>query len=178
MLIELIYGILFILALFSALMVVLSPHVVYAALYLVMTMVSIAAVFVLMNAPLAGALQIIVYAGAIMVLFLFVIMLLSLGRHEGPRMHNRGVRVLGGLLAGAFIIQIAVLYGSLRDDLGGYSLTNAEGITIEEVARILITDYLYAFEMTSVLLLVAVVGAVVLARRHLIQGAQDADASH
>ena len=177
MLIELIYGILFILGLFSAIMVVLSPQAVYSALYLVLTMVVIAVAFVLMNAQLAGALQIIVYAGAIMVLFLFVIMLLSIGRQEGFSWHTRGARWLGALLALAFIVQIIAMYVALRDSLAGYTLAGAKSITIQEVAHILITDYIYAFEMTSVLLLVAVVGAVVLARRRQMQGVHPMDES-
>ncbi|HOE95858.1 MAG TPA: NADH-quinone oxidoreductase subunit J [Candidatus Sumerlaeota bacterium] len=169
---QIVYGLLFVLALFSAMMVVLSPHAVYGALYLVLTMVGIAALFVLMNAQLAGVLQIIVYAGAIMVLFLFVIMLLNVGRQEGGSGINRSVRWLGGVLSVAFILQVIAMYAGLRDELAAnYTLEGAQSIRIDDVARLLLTDYIYAFEMTSVLLLVAVIGAVVLARRRLVQGA-------
>jgi NADH-quinone oxidoreductase subunit J len=174
MLIQIIYGLMFVLALFSALMVVLSPHAVYAALYLILTMVSIAGLFVLMNAQLAAAFQIIVYAGAIMVLFLFVIMLLNVGRQGAPSPHVRKTRWVGLGLAAAFALQtIGLLAGAVRPE--GYTLANAPGVRIDLVAHRLITEYVYAFEMTSVLLLIAVVGAVALARGKLMQGAETAE---
>lgn len=169
MLVEFIYGIFFVLALLSGLMVVLTPHAVYSALYLVVTMVSIAGLFVLMNAQLAAFFQIIVYAGAIMVLFLFVVMLLNVGRQVDPPGRTRMLRNLGLVLSLAFVVQLLAMMISIELP-EAYSLANAEGIGIHEVARRLLTDYLYAFEMVSILLLVAVVGAVVLARRWLIQG--------
>ena len=169
---KIIYGLLFLLAFFSALMVVASRHTVYSALYLVVTMVSIAGLFVMMNAQLAAAFQVIVYAGAIMVLFLFVIMLLNIGRPSLPSIRLRGVRWLGLLLALGLGAQFAALFGALSRQ-SPYTVAGARSISIQEVARLLLTDYIYAFEMVSVLLLIAVVGAVVLARRHLIQGADD-----
>jgi len=174
LIIEIIYGALFVLALFSALMVVLAPHPLYNALYLVLTMVAIAGQFVLMNAELAAAFQIIVYAGAIMVLFIFVIMLLNLNRQNKPTSGNRTVRILGLMFALAFIGQIMAIIGTIA--VGGRDTTvNFVGTDAETVGLRLIGDYVYAFEMTSVLLLIAVVGAIVLARRHLIQGADDED---
>jgi NADH-quinone oxidoreductase subunit J len=174
LIIEIIYGALFVLALFSALMVVLAPHPLYNALYLVLTMVAIAGQFVLMNAELAAAFQIIVYAGAIMVLFIFVIMLLNLNRQSQPAVKNRTVRILGLLFTLAFIVQIMAIIGTLavgnRDTTVNFIGTDAKTVGVR-----LIADYVYAFEMTSVLLLIAVVGAIVLARRHLIQGADDED---
>lgn len=168
MLMELVYGGFLILALASALMVVLSPHAVYSALYLVVTMVSIAGLFLLMNAPLAAMFQVIVYAGAIMVLFLFVIMLLNVGRQGALPLHTRHIRCAGFALAVAFALQMAAALA--RPVASDATPRNAEAISIREVARLLITDYLYVFEITSVLLLAAVIGAIVLARRHPIQG--------
>ncbi len=174
LIIEIIYGALFVLALFSALMVVLAPHPLYNALYLVLTMVAIAGQFILMNAELAAAFQIIVYAGAIMVLFIFVIMLLNLNSQNKPTSGNRAVRMLGLMFALAFIGQIMAIIGTIasgeRDTTVNFIGTDAETVGFR-----LIGDYVYAFEMTSVLLLIAVVGAIVLARRHLIQGADDED---
>jgi len=173
---ETIYGLLFVAALVSAIMVVLSPHAVYAALFLVATMISISGLFLLMNAQLAAAFQLIVYAGAIMVLFLFVIMLLNIG-HQGRAVgRNRGIRWLGGALALTLAAQMIALLGSLASGVGWasrYGLDNAPNVGIAEVGFILQSDYVYAFAMTSILLLVAMIGAVVMARRHLIQGVVD-----
>lgn len=165
-LIQLIYGLLWIMVLVSALLVVLSPHAIYSALYLVLTMVSIAGLFVMMNAQLAAAFQIIVYAGAIMVLFLFVIMLLGVGREAAAPPRMQTVRLAGAMLSALLAIQLVAALVFLRVPKG-LSLDAAPGIQIRQFARLLLTQYLYAFEMTSVLLLVAVIGAVVLARRHL-----------
>lgn len=167
-----IYILFCLMALFCAAMVVITSHAVYSALYLVFTMIAIAGLFILMNAQLAAALQIIVYAGAIMVLFIFVIMLLNLGKQEAPEIHNKNVRGLGILFGLAFVVQAVALMSAMPSRDASYTLANARDMTINEVARRLITDYVYAFEMTSVLLLVAVVGAVVLARRRLIQGTE------
>ena len=169
MLIEWIYGLFFLIALVSALMVVLARHAVYSALYLVVTMIAIAGLFVMMNAQLAAAFQVIVYAGAIMVLFLFVIMLLSLGRQGDPPIRTLKIRWLGLALTLALIVQLfaAVALFARQFQQRPFSLQNAPGISIEQVAHLLVTDYLYAFEMTSVLLLIAVIGSVVLARRKL-----------
>jgi NADH:ubiquinone oxidoreductase subunit 6 (subunit J) len=173
---ETIYGLLFAAALFSAIMVVLSPHAVYAALFLVATMISISGLFLLMNAQLAAAFQLIVYAGAIMVLFLFVIMLLNIG-HQGRVVgRNGGIRWMGGALALAFVFQMVVLLVKAAGGVGWashYSLANPPNIGISQVGFILQSDYVYAFAMTSILLLVAMIGAVVMARRHLIQGVVD-----
>lgn len=169
MLVEIIYILLTVLALFATLMVVLSGHAVYSALYLVVTMIAIAGLFVMMNAQLAAALQVIVYAGAIMVLFLFVIMLLALGRSGRLPMRTRALRLFGLAFGLALLLQLGagVIYL-----MGGraYSPQQFQAVHLQEVTRILITDYLYAFEMTSVLLLIAVIGAIVLARRRLVQG--------
>ncbi|MCL5269065.1 MAG: NADH-quinone oxidoreductase subunit J [bacterium] len=183
MLIQSIYGIFCFVALFSALLVVFSPHPVYGALYLVTTMLSIAGLFVLMNAQLAAAFQVIVYAGAIMVLFMFVIMLLNLGRQDGPAVRTRGVRWWGLVFGGVFLAQVVAMVAQLVTRPVGAAAPSAApsaaaafaSVRIHEVARLLMTDYVYAFEMTSVLLLIAIVGAVVLARRQLVQGVSEED---
>jgi NADH-quinone oxidoreductase subunit J len=164
--VHVIYWIFFGAALLAALKVVLAPHAIHAALYLVMTMVAIAGLFILVNAQLAAAFQVIVYAGAIMVLFLFVIMLLNVG-HMGlpsPRLHR--VRQWALLFVATFAWQvIALIYQTAPKLPAGES--GPQSIGIAAVARTLLTDYIYAFEMTSVLLLVAVIGSVILAQRRL-----------
>lgn len=167
--IEIIYGLFVAIALVSALMVVLSPHAIHSALYLVVTMVSMAGLFVMMNAQLAAAFQVIVYAGAIVILFLFVIMLLNVGQQWVPPIRTSPTRLFGLILSLAFIAQLAAMFATLGG-MGAYSLKDVQSIRIERVAHLLLTDYIYAFEMTSILLLVSVVGAVTLARRFLVQG--------
>ncbi len=148
----------------SALTVVIHPNPVKCALALVVTLFLLAVIFVLLEAHMIAALQIIVYAGAIMVLFLFVIMLLNLQNDDPERGRHRYVlralAWLGGvLLAGELaVLTRGATLGSAAPAPAGYGGAAA-------VARSLFTDFLFPFELTSILLLVAVVGAVVLAQK-------------
>jgi NADH-quinone oxidoreductase subunit J len=153
-----------VLTVIAALTVVLHPNPVKSALALVVTLFLLAVVFVLLEAHMIAALQIIVYAGAIMVLFLFVIMLLNLQQEDPERGRRhyplRALAWLAGIvLAGelAFLTRGPVV-GTSGAVPAGYGGAKA-------VARALYTDFLLPFELTSILLLVAVVGAVVLAQR-------------
>ena len=145
-----------------------------AAVWLVVTMFSLAAMYVLLDAHFIGVIQVIVYAGAIMVVFLFVIMLLNLGDAEGiTDIRGRWWKIAAGAVALAFLAQVAVLArfeapAALRLPAGRVAEQVAEQGAIAPIAGPLFTRYLLAFEVTSVLLLVAVVGAVVLGkqRRH------------
>jgi NADH-quinone oxidoreductase subunit J len=160
------------LALGGALGVVLARNPVHAALLLVVTLVAVAIFFLIQEAQLVAAVQIIVYAGAIVVLFLFVIMLLGVDREESlrdPIPYQRPAAVALGaiLLAEIFVLAgrtwatgATSARGSVRRQVDGQDLGN-----IQRVARTLFTDFLWAFELTAVLLVIAVVGAVVLARR-------------
>jgi NADH-quinone oxidoreductase subunit J len=147
----------------SALGVVISPHPVRSALSLVVALFVLAVVYVFLDAHLVAALQIIVYAGAIMVLFLFVIMLLNLQTdiHQAGRL---GLGAAAGILGGLFVIQLvqstrqAALAPSAVEVTAGYGTTEA-------LAERLFSHFLLAFEMTGLLLLVATIGAVVLAKR-------------
>jgi NADH-quinone oxidoreductase subunit J len=148
----------------AALTVILHPNPVKSALALVVTLFLLAVVFVLLEAHMIAALQIIVYAGAIMVLFLFVIMLLNLQIDDPDRGHHHNVlrtfAWLGGVLLAielAFMVHDAPVTSSAATP-AGYGGAAA-------VAKSLYTDFLLPFELTSILLLVAVVGAVVLAQR-------------
>jgi NADH-quinone oxidoreductase subunit J len=151
----------------GALGVVLSENPVHAALSLVGTLFGIAVLFVAQEANFLAAVQVIVYAGAIVVLFLFVLMLLGVDRLENLR-----VEPLVGQRVAAAIVALGILgltVGALAST--GYEVTGFAGEIDVEVADIerlgesLFTDYTYAFEITSILLVIAVVGAVVLARR-------------
>lgn len=157
-----------VISLVSALGVVLARNAVHSALFLVATLLSMAVFFVMQQAHFLAAVQVIVYAGAVVVLFLFVIMLLGVDRQElldDPLRFQRPVAaLLGAALLGAFLLLADTLTPtggrSLRGEALGESYSN-----VEKVARSLFTDFLWPFEITSVLLVIAVVGAVLLAKR-------------
>ncbi|MBI5905911.1 MAG: NADH-quinone oxidoreductase subunit J [Deltaproteobacteria bacterium] len=147
----------------GAIMVVTRKHPMASALYLILTLFAVAALFVLRQAHFLAAIQVIVYAGAIVVLFIFVIMLINVPEDRLPVERATTMRVLGVVAAGLLLIESAVLarrFGMSRSSGGG------EG-TVEAVGRALFTDYLLAFEITSVLLLAAVIGAITLAKKRI-----------
>ncbi len=159
------------LAVASALAFVTRKSPVAAALWLVITMFQLAAMYVMLDAEFIGAIQVLVYAGAIMVVFLFVIMLLNLGSPaDVADQRGTGWKVLAGVVGLAILAQVLVVTRMrIAPDLAlpeGYAARQAlaEGV-IAPVARPLFNEYLLAFEVTSVLLLVAVVGAVVLGKQ-------------
>jgi NADH-quinone oxidoreductase subunit J len=161
-----------VLALGGAVGVVLGRNPVHCALMLVVTLVAVAIFFLLQEAQLVAAVQVIVYAGAIVVLFLFVIMLLGVDRRETleePIPYQRPAALALGVILLAEIFVLAgrnwvtgarSVRGSATRAVDGRDLGN-----VERVARTLFTDFLWAFELTAALLVIAVVGAVVLARR-------------
>jgi NADH-quinone oxidoreductase subunit J len=160
-----------IIAVASALAFVTRKSPVAAALWLVNTMFSLAALYVLLDAHFIGAIQVLVYAGAIMVVFLFVIMLLNLG-HASDVGDARGMgwKLAAGLVGLALLAQVFALTKVQVPEslaLPENSLSNQVAATgaIAPIAGPLFNQYLLAFEVTSVLLLAAVVGAVVLGRR-------------
>ncbi|MFN2504581.1 MAG: NADH-quinone oxidoreductase subunit J [Acidimicrobiales bacterium] len=152
----------------GALGVVLSKNPVHAALMLVMTLFAVAVLFVAQEAHFLAAVQIIVYAGAIVVLFLFVIMLLGVDRSEDLRREPlAGQRPVAFVTATVVLLEVLLL-ARTEWVTGAPSSTgqaSGPGSNIEKLANVLFTRYLLAFEVTSVLLVIAVVGAVVLARR-------------
>jgi NADH-quinone oxidoreductase subunit J len=165
-------------AVVAALLCVTRRSPVASALWLVVTMFALAGLYLLLDAQFVAIIQILVYAGAIMVLFLFVIMLLNVGR--GPSdlrgWVGRGVAVLVG---GGLLLQLGVLYRVIRS-AGFAGQTVAFPLPAGELQRVqeaqgavgmiagpLFRQYLIPFEITSVLLLAAIVGAVVLAKRKL-----------
>lgn len=147
-----------------ALMVIMHPSPVYSALFLVMTLFLLAVYFLFLDAHMIAALQIIVYAGAIMVLFLFVIMLLNL-QTEPPEQQRKGLRLAALIGGGVLAIELFLLLRRLPARAEqSHSLPEGFG-TVQALSERLFTDFLLPFEITSVLLLVAMVGAVVLAKR-------------
>lgn len=149
------------LAVLSALMVVFSRNPIHSVLYLIITFFSIAGHYILLNAQFLAAVHVIVYAGAIMVLFLYVIMLLNLNEETEPHKSNAlkiSATVLGGLL-------MVILVGSLKgtemmiQGSGGQSI----GL-VKTLGKVMFSKFLLPFEVTSLLLLAAMVGAVMLAK--------------
>ena len=150
------------LALASALLVVVQRHPIGSALALIATLSALSGLFGLLGSPFIAVLQLVVYAGAIMVLFLFVLMLLNVKREEQRSAAGRRVRWLGLALGGLFAAQLAAALARLA--LQPSAAPFAAGPI--EVARLLFRpEYLYAFEATSVLILAGLVGAIALARR-------------
>jgi len=156
----------------SAVLCITRRSPVASALWLVMTLFQIAALFVMLDAQFLAVLQVLVYAGAIMVLFLFVIMLLNLGRLSVSDIKGPAGLAVGAFLAGALGLQLLIVAratppADVTLPTGALAaVERAEGM-VGVVARPLFSTYLVPFEITSVLLLAAIVGAVVLAKRHI-----------
>jgi NADH-quinone oxidoreductase subunit J len=149
-------------AILSALLVVFSKNPVYSVLYLIITFFAIAGHYILLNAQFLAAVHIIVYAGAIMVLFLYVIMLLNLNRDSEPHKSNL-LKFAATICAGLLMV---VLVGSLKGTeliVKSTSTTSDIGL-VKNLGIVLFTEFLLPFEIASVLLLVAMVGAVMLGK--------------
>ena len=151
------------LTLLAALYVVLTKNPTYAVLSLVAAMFSLAILFVLLHAYFIAVVHVLVYAGTILVLFLFVVMLLGVGREEPGIQSQRLYRVFGGLVVTGFLLEIGLIIKAVSSS-GQESPTVLVG-TIEAVGKLLFTEYFLPFEITSILLLVGIIGAVVLARK-------------
>lgn len=153
------------LAVAGALNLILQRHPIHSALSLILVMVSLAVLYLLLGAEFLAAIQIIVYAGAIMVLFVFVIMVLNAGEEERTSM-SRMARYVGLPLATVFVVEMAwLLYIGWPDK----RLVAADIFvgTAEKLGLALFRDFLLPFELTGVLILIALLGAVVLAKKDL-----------
>lgn len=150
----------------GALGMVMARNPVHSALFLVMTMVTIAVFFLMLDADLVAAIQIVVYASAIVVLFLFVIMLLGVDRSETFE-RARSFQRIAAIVAGVLLLGIVLVMVGREWVTGAPQTRGAleDGSNVEQLARTLFTDFFWAFEVTAALLVIAVVGAVVLARR-------------
>ncbi len=151
-----------ILGLAGAVGLLFNRNPVYAALCLVLNFFSIAGLYLSLGAEFLAAIQILVYAGAIMVLFLFVIMLLNLGDEQGVFRFDlrRGAAFILGF---AFVAEMMVVLKSFWENEAGGDFAYGK---VEPIGRALMTDYLFPFEMISVILITALVGAILVARRH------------
>lgn len=166
-----VFGVMFVVALGASIAMLFAPNAVHAALFLVATQIALAVAFLLQGAFFIAAIQIILYAGAIMVLFLFVIMLLGVDRREAlvePLENQRALAIGLGALLAAEILYVAykgadfVIAGRGEDAL---TALNRDPGNVRGIARVLFSDYMLPFEVTSVLLVAAIVGVMVLSRR-------------
>ena len=170
---QILFGVVFVVALGASLAMLFAANAVHVALFLVATQVALAVAFLLQGAFFIAAIQIILYAGAIMVLFLFVIMLLGVDRPEilhEPLPGQRPLAVGLGALLGAQILYVAyrgVDFATSDAASGARALNelNRDPGNVKAIANLLFGSYLLPFEETSVLLVVAIVGVMVLARR-------------
>jgi NADH-quinone oxidoreductase subunit J len=151
----------------TALGVIVAKSPVYAAMNLVATFFCMAGLYVLLSAHLIAFMQVLVYAGAVMVLFLFVIMLLSLGNEHLEKEKRRAMQYFGALGALALLAILAAAISRVPDQAMGAIAQPDRFGTVKAVGQVLYTEFLLPFEVTSLLLLVAIVGAVVIAKERI-----------
>ena len=154
----------------ASVLVIGQRNPMYSVLLLIVSFGALSGLYVLLGAPFVAAIQIIIYAGAIMVLFLFVVMLLNI-RSEGPPegqmrilLGGAGPRRFGAILSVAFIIELAWALRRLQGSALPAGTAQAP-TSVRDIGLTLFRDYAFAFEVTSVLILIAMVGAIVLARK-------------
>jgi NADH-quinone oxidoreductase subunit J len=155
-------------AVIASLLVIAQRNPVYSVLLLIASFGALSGLYVLLDAPFAATIQIVVYAGAIMVLFLFVVMLLN-APHEDTEQDERthpllrpGPMRFGAALAVALLVELA---WALVRSAPQSTFQNPAATSIAAIGKVLFTDYAFQFEVTSILILVAMVGAVLMARR-------------
>ena len=155
----------------GALLVVSQKNPVYSVLSLILAFFGLAGLYVLLEAPFVAVVQIIIYAGAIMVLFLFVVMLLNVPREDAaewdrshPLYRPAAVR-MGAALAVLMAFELGWALSRTSGLAEGISDQHAGTSSVTDLGRVLFTDYMFSFEVTSILIIVAMVGAVVLARK-------------
>jgi NADH-quinone oxidoreductase subunit J len=155
----------------GSLLVVLQRNPVYSVLALILSFFGLSGLYVLLEAPFVAVVQIIIYAGAIMVLFLFTVMLLNVPREDAaewdrshPLYRPMAMRI-GGVLALMLALELGWALSRTTGLSGPIGEERAAVSSVAELGRVLFTDYMFAFEVTSILIIVSMVGAVVLARK-------------
>ncbi len=152
----------------SAVMVVTRRNPMYSALWLLVTLISMAGIYLLLNAEFVAAIQVIVYAGGVLILYVFVIMLVDLSSDEGPRPAFHKPLQIGAALVTATLIGgivLSITMGGVESLSRGGAAEGVAADSTKALARELFLTYLYPFEIASILLLAAMIGSVVLARR-------------
>jgi NADH-quinone oxidoreductase subunit J len=153
-------------AIASALNILVQRNPLYGALSLILTLASLSAIYLTLHAQFLAAIQIVVYAGAIMVLFVFVIMLLNEPKDQPQIEKQKWLRCLAIPFAALLIAEMFYVVRSVKPVSLPEISSDAAGVgSVSSIGKSLFTDYLLPFEVTSVLILMAVVGAMVLARR-------------
>jgi len=156
-------------AVIASLLVIAQRNPIYSVLLLIASFGALSGLYVLLDAPFVAVTQIIVYAGAIMVLFLFVVMLLNAPHEETEHdekihpLRRPGAMRFGAVLAAALVVELLWALTRSSGEPGAFGATAVS--SVRELGRVLFTEYAFPFEVTSVLILVAMVGAVVLAKR-------------
>ena len=161
---QILFLVLSVMALFSALMVITSKNAMHSVLWLILVFFAISGHYLLLNAQFLAIVNIIVYAGAIMVLFLYVLMLMDLRKETEPP-KNRWLKIAGAVAGGSLLL---VLVAALRkvDIENGIAQTRTGDIgLIENLGNALFTEYVVPFEISSILFLSAMVGAVVIGKK-------------
>ena len=156
-------------AVVTALLVVVQSNPVYSVLLLIGSFIGLAGLYVLLDAPFVAVIQIIIYAGAIMVLFLFVVMLLNAPREEpSPAgVFEAGTtRAVGAMLAVAFALELAWALSRSRTLATADAYDMPRSFSVPDIGQRLFQEYAFAFEATSILILVSMLGAITLAARH------------
>jgi NADH-quinone oxidoreductase subunit J len=164
----LLFWLLALIALTAAVSMILQGNPVHSALFLIVTLLSVAGLFLLLSAHFLAVIQIIVYAGAIMVLFLFVIMLLDVRRPEAPSSRVKLQKSLGVLLGVAFFLEtVFVLRSGAISEMAAAAATPAapDFGTALALGRALFTGYFFPLQLAAVLLFIALIGAIVLSKR-------------
>jgi NADH-quinone oxidoreductase subunit J len=157
-------------AVVSGLLVVTARNPVHSVLWLILAFFSSAGLFVLMGAEFLAMLLVVVYVGAVAVLFLFVVMMLDVDfvrlREGYARYLPLGGIVAGILLAEMIMVSMAVVQGGAAREAEGPAVASADASNIETIGRVLYTDYVYFFQAAGIVLLIAMIGAIVLTLRH------------
>jgi NADH-quinone oxidoreductase subunit J len=159
------FWVLGVLAVIGALGVVFAVNAVYSAMFLAMTMIILAVFYMIEDALFLGVVQVVVYTGAVMMLFLFVLMLIGVDSAESLKETLRGQRVAAVVIGIGFgVLLLAGIGNVATGSFAGLTAANANG-NVEGLAALIFSRYLWAFELTSALLITAAVGAMVLAHR-------------
>lgn len=155
------------LAVASAIAVITLRNPVHSAFFLMVTFLNVAAIFVLLRSPFLAAVQVFVYVGAVMVLFLFVVMMLDIRKATMERFVQGKWRFLVIILGVVLVYEINKVFR--RSSLAGQTISSERHLdgSVSEIGTVLFTDYILPFEVISIVLLVALIGAIVLGRKEI-----------